>query len=108
MVGPPAPESTDHGGWPPGCGLVSAWGETDAEANRYHEPPSPSKPATAAELHGAPATAPTASTATSAAAATLTLDSLLGTAVLPGTRRRPYRGAAWHVSAQVASSHRLP
>jgi hypothetical protein len=64
-----------------GCGLVPAWGETDAEANRYHEPAAPSKPATAAELRGRAGNPPIASTATSAAAATLTLNSLLGTAI---------------------------
>src|SRR5215216_5117461 len=49
MLRPPAPVNADHGGMAAECGLVPAWGETDAEANRYHEPASPSNPATAAE-----------------------------------------------------------
>jgi hypothetical protein len=49
------------------CGLVPAWGETDAEANRYHEPASSSKPATAAELRAGAGNPPIASTAMSAA-----------------------------------------
>jgi hypothetical protein len=39
----------DIGGWPPSAGLVSAWGETDASTNRYHEQASPSKLAAGAQ-----------------------------------------------------------
>jgi hypothetical protein len=35
----PAPGAKDIGGWPSSTGLVSAWGETDVCANRYHEHP---------------------------------------------------------------------
>jgi hypothetical protein len=62
-----------------GAGL----GETDAEANRYHEPAAPSKPATAAELHGGAGTPADRQLGQSAAAATSTLDALLGTAAPP-------------------------
>jgi len=43
------------GGWPPGCGLVSAWGETDAYMNRYHEHTTRSKRAAGARKEMAPA-----------------------------------------------------
>jgi len=72
MLGPPAPINADHGGVAARVRVGAGLGETDAEANRYHEPASPSKPATAAELAGGAGNPPIASTATSAAAATFT------------------------------------
>lgn len=37
------------GGWSRSAGLLSAWGETDAHANCYHEQASPIKPAAGAQ-----------------------------------------------------------
>jgi hypothetical protein len=92
MWRPPAPVNADHGGGRRGR-VGAGLGETDAEANHDHESASPNKPATAAERRADAGTpGRSASPATTAAAATLTLDALRGTAVLPGTRRASVQG----------------